>query len=139
MDRAPKDWMIGKYKEQGMLNTKYHLVNMPDPSVNQTLCVMPDTNVRSQSWEGHADISAAGEHCEALQGVELLHSVVKGQKSIAIDLWILQLMQPLQHLQAHMGMQHSWGQIHLDGVRSFHSTQIREGYWSGFKEIKEEH
>jgi hypothetical protein len=34
-----------------MLNTKHYLVNMPDPSVKQTLCVMPDTNEEPKTWE----------------------------------------------------------------------------------------
>jgi hypothetical protein len=51
MERAPKDWTIREYEEKGMLNTKHYLVNMPDPLVKQTLCVMPDTNEKPQSWE----------------------------------------------------------------------------------------
>jgi hypothetical protein len=42
MKRTPTDWTIREYKEKGMLETKHYLVNMPDPSVKQTLCVMPD-------------------------------------------------------------------------------------------------
>jgi hypothetical protein len=51
MDRILNDWMIWEYEELGMLNTKYYLVNMPDPSIKQTLYVMPDIDVKPQSWE----------------------------------------------------------------------------------------
>ena len=34
-----------------MLNTKHYLMNMPNPSVKQTLCVMPDTDEKLQYQE----------------------------------------------------------------------------------------
>jgi hypothetical protein len=34
-----------------MLNTKHYLVNMLDPFVKQTMCVMPDIDVKPQSWK----------------------------------------------------------------------------------------
>jgi hypothetical protein len=34
-----------------MINTKHYLVNMPDPSIKQTLYVMPDTNERPTTWD----------------------------------------------------------------------------------------
>jgi hypothetical protein len=34
-----------------VLGTKHYLVNMPDPLLKQTLCVIPDTNVRPTTWE----------------------------------------------------------------------------------------
>jgi hypothetical protein len=46
MVRAPNDWTICEYKEQGMNETLHYLVNMPDPSVKRILCVMPDTEER---------------------------------------------------------------------------------------------
>ena len=46
MERAPKDWMIQEYEEKGMLNIKYYLMNMPDPFVKQSLCIMPNIVVK---------------------------------------------------------------------------------------------
>jgi hypothetical protein len=43
MVRAPKDWTIWEYEEQGMNKTLHYLCHMLDPSMKQTLCVMPDT------------------------------------------------------------------------------------------------
>jgi hypothetical protein len=51
MIRAPIGWTIWEYEEQGMINRKHYLVNMLDPSVKQTLCVMPDTNERPTTWD----------------------------------------------------------------------------------------
>jgi hypothetical protein len=95
MERTPKDWTIQKYEEQGMLRTKHYLVNMPDPSIKQTLCVMPNTNVRFTTWNeiskrkfyiinGQHNVAAnkdmqmlglLGKYHEVLQGIELLHSL----------------------------------------------------------------
>ena len=50
--------------------------------------------------------------------MELLHYVVKRQKLTAVDFRVLQSVQPLQHVQAHLGDKCSWGQIHLDQGRS---------------------
>jgi hypothetical protein len=78
-----------------MLNTKHYLVNMPDPSMKQTLCAMPNTNEKPTSWDEIANgrffiinsqhnIVASNvngttkEHYQALHAVALLHSVVKG-------------------------------------------------------------
>ena len=41
MHRAPKDWTIREFEEQGMNDTLHFLCHMPDPSVKETLCVMP--------------------------------------------------------------------------------------------------
>jgi hypothetical protein len=51
MQRAPKDWTIREYEEQGMKETLHYLCHMPDPSVKQTLCVMPDTEEKPTDWE----------------------------------------------------------------------------------------
>ena len=51
MYRAPKDWTIHEFEEQGMNNTLHFLCRMPDPSVKQTICVMPDTNQKPTDWE----------------------------------------------------------------------------------------
>jgi hypothetical protein len=47
--------MIREYEEQRMLNTKHYLVNMPDPTVKQTLCIMPDTRKKPISWDDIAN------------------------------------------------------------------------------------
>jgi hypothetical protein len=106
-ERTSKDWTIREYKEQGMHNTKHYLVNMPNPLVKQTLCIILDTNMRPKTWkeiasgklfiinrqrnvhssqQGHADVKPAREHYEVLQVVELLCSMVEGQKQSAADL-----------------------------------------------------
>jgi hypothetical protein len=51
MKRAPTDWTICECIEKEMLGTKHYLVNMPDPSVKQTMCVMPITNKWPTTWE----------------------------------------------------------------------------------------
>jgi hypothetical protein len=51
MFRSPKDWTIREYEEKGMQDTLNFLVHMPDPSVKQTLCLMPDTNEKPTDWD----------------------------------------------------------------------------------------
>jgi hypothetical protein len=51
MVRAPKDWTIREYEEQGMNETLYYLCHMPNPSTKQTLCVMPDTEEKPTDWD----------------------------------------------------------------------------------------
>jgi hypothetical protein len=46
---------------------------------------------------------------------------------IAADFRVLQLVQPLQHVQAHLGDERSWGQIHLDRAQLANPTKIRNG------------
>ncbi len=55
MDRAPADWTIRAYEEAGMLTTRHYLINMPDKTAKQTLCVMPNSPTRPESWDEVAD------------------------------------------------------------------------------------
>ena len=43
---APVEWMIRAYEKHGMEEMKNYLINMPDRTQKQTLCVMPNTNYR---------------------------------------------------------------------------------------------
>jgi hypothetical protein len=81
---APTDWTIREYKEQGMINMKHYLVNMPDPFVKQTLCVMPNTNERPTMWDENTNgrlFIINGQHSLAaskdMQTTSLLESIVK--------------------------------------------------------------
>ncbi len=51
MDRAPADWTIRAYEESGMLHMRHYLINMPDKTAKQTLCVMPECNEKPSTWE----------------------------------------------------------------------------------------
>jgi hypothetical protein len=52
MSNAPIDWTIRAMEQKGVESIKNYLINMPDKSAKQTLCVMPDTNVKpSGDWE----------------------------------------------------------------------------------------
>ena len=51
MEQAPKNWTIYEYKESRMKEMMHHLYHMPDPSVKQILCAMPDTEENSIDWE----------------------------------------------------------------------------------------
>ena len=48
---APKDWTIREYEEHGMNKTLHFFCQIPDPSIKQILCVMPDTKERSIDWK----------------------------------------------------------------------------------------
>ena len=43
---APAHWTIRAYEKRGMEEMKNYLINMPDRTQKQTLCVMPDTEIR---------------------------------------------------------------------------------------------
>jgi hypothetical protein len=51
MMRAPKGWTIQEYKEHSMNEMLHYLVHIPDPSVKQTLCVMPNTEEKPIDWD----------------------------------------------------------------------------------------
>ena len=51
MVRSPKDWTIREFEEKGMNDTLNFLIHMPDPSVKQTLCLMPQTNEKPTDWD----------------------------------------------------------------------------------------
>jgi hypothetical protein len=110
MIRAPTDWTIREYEEQGLINTKHYLVNMPDLSVKQTLCVMPDTNERPTMWDEIANkrfFIINGQHNVAvskdMQTTGLPESIVKNfRKWNCFIVW---------------SMDRADCKIHLDGVR----------------------
>ena len=41
LERAPEDWTMRAYEEHGMEKLHHYLINMPDRSTKQTLCIMP--------------------------------------------------------------------------------------------------
>jgi hypothetical protein len=55
MVRAPKDWTIREYEEQGMNETLHYLCHMPDSSTKQTLCVMPDMEEKPTDYDAIAN------------------------------------------------------------------------------------
>jgi hypothetical protein len=78
MVRAPKDWTIREYEEQGMNEMLHYLCHMPDPSTKQTLCVMPDTEEKPTDWD-----SIVNGTFFIINGQ---HSVGASQKMLASDL-----------------------------------------------------
>jgi hypothetical protein len=70
--------------------------------------------------------------------MELLHPVVERQESTAADFRVLQSLQPLQYVQAHLGDERSRSQIHMDGAWLANPSKIRDGSWKGCKKDKEE-
>jgi hypothetical protein len=78
MVRAPKDWTIREYEEQGMNETLHYLCHMPDPSTKQILCVMPDTEEKPTDWD-----SIVNGTFFIINGQ---HSVRTSQKMLASDL-----------------------------------------------------
>ena len=84
LHRAPTDWTIREYEEAGMQRTLHFLCQMPDPSVKQTLCVMPDTQEKPTDWEAIKDgkfFIINGQHSVAaskkMQATELPENIVK--------------------------------------------------------------
>jgi hypothetical protein len=53
--QAPKDWTIREYEEHSMNETLHYLVHMPDPSVKQILCIMPDMEEKPTDWDDIAN------------------------------------------------------------------------------------
>ena len=51
MKQAPKDWTIREYEEKGIHDMLHFLVHMPNPSVKQILCVMPNTKEKPTDWD----------------------------------------------------------------------------------------
>jgi hypothetical protein len=49
MHNAPADWTIRAFEPRGMLQTKHFLINMPDKSAKQTICVMPDIEEKPET------------------------------------------------------------------------------------------
>ena len=48
---APADWTIQAYEEHGMEKLHHYLINMPDKSTKQTLCIMPQTKEKPTSLQ----------------------------------------------------------------------------------------
>jgi hypothetical protein len=78
MVRAPKDWTIREYEEQGMNEMLHYLCHMPNPSTKQTLCIMPDTEEKPTDWD-----SIANGTFFIINGQ---HSIGASQKMLASDL-----------------------------------------------------
>ena len=70
--------------------------------------------------------------------MKLLHCVVERQESIAVDFKVLQSLQPLQYVQAHLGDKRPQNQIHLDRAWSANPSKIHDKSWKGCKKNKEE-
>ena len=48
---APEDWTIHAFENKGKKEIKKLMINMPDKSQKQTLCVMPKLNVKPMTLE----------------------------------------------------------------------------------------
>jgi hypothetical protein len=72
---APPHWTIRAYEKRGMEEMKNYLVNMPDRTQKQTLCLMPDTKARPQQEE---DI----EGCT--------FNIINGQHSVAASVSLIE-------------------------------------------------
>ena len=51
LERAPTDWTVRAYEEHGMEKLRHYLINMPDRSTRQTLCIMLQTKERPTSFQ----------------------------------------------------------------------------------------
>lgn len=51
MEPAPADWTIRAYELKGIEATRHYLINMPDHSTKQTLCVMLKMDTKPTSWD----------------------------------------------------------------------------------------
>ena len=55
LDRAPEDWTVRAYEEHGMQKLRHFLINMPDKTTKQTLCIMPQTQEKPTSFRDIED------------------------------------------------------------------------------------
>ena len=55
LERAPEDWTIRAYEEHGMQKLRHYLINMPDRSTRQTLCIMPQMQEKPTSFRDIED------------------------------------------------------------------------------------
>ena len=55
LKRAAEDWTVRTYEEHGMQKLRHYLINMPDRSTRQTLCIMPQTQERPTSFRDIED------------------------------------------------------------------------------------
>ena len=53
LERAPEDWTVRAYEEHGMQKLRHFLINMPDRTTRQTLCIMPQTQEKPTSEKLH--------------------------------------------------------------------------------------
>ena len=51
LERAPTDWTVRAYEEHGMEKLRHYLINMPDRSTKQTLCIMPQMKEKPTSFQ----------------------------------------------------------------------------------------
>ena len=51
LERAPADWIVRAYEEHGMEKLHHYLINMPDRSTRQTLCIMLQTKEKPTSFQ----------------------------------------------------------------------------------------
>ena len=49
LECALEDWTVRAYEEHGMQKLRHYLINMPDMSTRQTLCIMPQTQEKPTS------------------------------------------------------------------------------------------
>ena len=55
LERAPEDWTVRAYEEHGMEKLKHYLINMPDRTARQTLCIMSQTKEKPTSFRDIED------------------------------------------------------------------------------------
>ena len=81
LERAPEDWTVRAYEEHGMQKLRHYLINVPDRSTRQTLCIMPQTQERPTSFRdiedgsfwiinGHHSVEAS----KTMQGMDVPQS-----------------------------------------------------------------
>ena len=51
VDHAPTDWTILAYESREMEKMRNYFMSMPDRSAEQTLCIMPQIDIRPTSRE----------------------------------------------------------------------------------------
>ena len=55
LDRTPEDWTVRPYEEHGMQKLRHFLINMPDRTTRQTLCIMSQTQEKPTSFRDIED------------------------------------------------------------------------------------
>ena len=50
LEHAPMDWTIQAYEEHDMEKLRHYLINMPNMTTRQTLCIMRQTKERPTSF-----------------------------------------------------------------------------------------
>ena len=79
LECAPVDWTVRAYEDHGMEKLRHYLINMPDRSTKQTLCIMSQKKERPTSFRKIED-----ENFWIINGQ---HSVEASKSMQDMDVW----------------------------------------------------